>query len=230
MIVYRIDADAAFDLLKWRSQAANIKLRVLANSSWPIFGHSTTTTPCPTPSVRPTTANRPQPCPAVMCDRETVDANTVGEFGRWTATIVKERYMIEYDLDTEHSILHVQPKSAIEQDDFVNLAKAVDPHIEATGGLAGLIVETPVVPRMEEFWGNGQPVSLCSRSSQAHQENRSRNELPPGRCRRASNVTLCESGDQAFPRWADRGSKTMDHERLVMRRRAATTATARSTA
>ena len=30
MIVYRIDADAAFDLLKWQSQAANIKLRVLA--------------------------------------------------------------------------------------------------------------------------------------------------------------------------------------------------------
>ena len=47
MIVYRIDADAAFDLLKWRSQAANIKLRVLAEHSCPIFGHSTTTTPCP---------------------------------------------------------------------------------------------------------------------------------------------------------------------------------------
>ena len=43
--------------------------------------------------------------------------------------------MIEYNLDTEHSILHVQPKSAIENDDFVKLAKAVDPHIEATGGL-----------------------------------------------------------------------------------------------
>ena len=42
--------------------------------------------------------------------------------------------MIEYDLDTQCSILHVQPKSAIEQDDFVKLAKAVDPHIEATGG------------------------------------------------------------------------------------------------
>ena len=54
--------------------------------------------------------------------------------------------MIEYDLDTEHSILHVQPKSAIEQDDFVQLAKAVDPHIEATGGLAGLIIETPGFP------------------------------------------------------------------------------------
>jgi len=39
-----------------------------------------------------------------MCDRETVDANTIGEFCCWTATIVKERYMIEYNLDTEHSI------------------------------------------------------------------------------------------------------------------------------
>ena len=54
--------------------------------------------------------------------------------------------MIEYNLDTEHSILHVQPKSAIEQDDFVKLAKAVDPHIEATGGLAGLIIEGPSFP------------------------------------------------------------------------------------
>ena len=35
--------------------------------------------------------------------------------------------MIEYNLDTEHSDLDVQRKSAIEQDDFVKLAKAVDP-------------------------------------------------------------------------------------------------------
>jgi hypothetical protein len=54
--------------------------------------------------------------------------------------------VIEYNLDTEHSILHVQPKSAIENDDFVKLAKAVDPHIEATGGLSGLIIETPGFP------------------------------------------------------------------------------------
>jgi hypothetical protein len=89
--------------------------------------------------------------------------------------------MIEYSLDTEPSILHVQPKSAIEKDDFVRLAEAVDSHLEATGGLAGLIIETPSFPRMEEFWGNGQPVSLCSRSSQAHKENRSRNGLRPGK-------------------------------------------------
>ena len=30
MIVYGIDADAAFDLLRWRSQEGNVKLRVLA--------------------------------------------------------------------------------------------------------------------------------------------------------------------------------------------------------
>src|SRR6476660_9906591 len=114
--------------------------------------------------------------------------------------------MIEYDLDTEHSILHVQPKSAIEQDDFEKLAKAVDPHIEATGGLAGLIIETPSFPGWKRFGGNGQPVSLCPRSSQAHKENRSRGGRSHGRCRRANNVTLCIGGEQAFPRRADRGS------------------------
>lgn len=35
--------------------------------------------------------------------------------------------MIEYDLDAEHSILRVQPKSAIEKDDFVKIAKVVEP-------------------------------------------------------------------------------------------------------
>jgi hypothetical protein len=59
--------------------------------------------------------------------------------------------MIEYNLDTEHSILLVQPKSALEKDDFVKIAKAVDPHIEATGGLAGLIIETPSFPGWRSF-------------------------------------------------------------------------------
>jgi hypothetical protein len=30
MLIYRVDADAAFDLLKWRSQETNVKLRMLA--------------------------------------------------------------------------------------------------------------------------------------------------------------------------------------------------------
>ena len=126
--------------------------------------------------------------------------------------------MIEYNLDTEHSILHVQPKSAIEQDDFVETREGGRPAHRGNRRSCRSHHRNPVVPRMEESWGNGQPVSLCPRSSQAHKENRSRNGLPHGRCRRAFNVTLCVSGDQAFPRWADRGSTTMDHERLMMRR------------
>ncbi len=59
--------------------------------------------------------------------------------------------MIEYNLNTEDSILHVEPKSPLEQDDFVKLAKAVDPHIEATGGLAGLIIEAPSFPGWESL-------------------------------------------------------------------------------
>jgi fructose-specific component phosphotransferase system IIB-like protein len=30
MLIYRVNADAAFDLLRWRSQATNVKLRILA--------------------------------------------------------------------------------------------------------------------------------------------------------------------------------------------------------
>ena len=46
--------------------------------------------------------------------------------------------MIEYDLDTTHSILSVRPQSALDKDDFAELAKAVDPQIDKTGDLAGL--------------------------------------------------------------------------------------------
>ena len=35
--------------------------------------------------------------------------------------------MIEYDLDSKHNILLVRPESALDNNDFVELAKAVDP-------------------------------------------------------------------------------------------------------
>ncbi len=59
--------------------------------------------------------------------------------------------MIEYDLDAKNSIVHVQPISALEQDDFVKLAKAVDPQIEANGDLAGLILDLSTFPGWESF-------------------------------------------------------------------------------
>jgi len=54
--------------------------------------------------------------------------------------------MIDYTLDAAHSILYVRPKSSLEKGDFVQLAKAVDPYIEKTGDLAGIIIEAPKFP------------------------------------------------------------------------------------
>lgn len=54
--------------------------------------------------------------------------------------------MIEHHLDTAHSILYLRPRSALEKSDFVELAKTVDPFIEKTGGLSGVIIEAPKFP------------------------------------------------------------------------------------
>lgn len=39
MLVYRLNADAAFDVLKWRSQENNVKLRALAQQVVVDFGN-----------------------------------------------------------------------------------------------------------------------------------------------------------------------------------------------
>jgi hypothetical protein len=54
--------------------------------------------------------------------------------------------MIEHSLDTKDSILVVRPKSALAEQDFVDLARTVDPYIEAKGHLAGLIIEIRAFP------------------------------------------------------------------------------------
>ncbi len=59
--------------------------------------------------------------------------------------------MIEHTLDAENSILYLRPKSALARDDFVQLAKAVDPYIEKTGGLDGLIIEATTFPGWESL-------------------------------------------------------------------------------
>ncbi|MGB0969356.1 MAG: STAS/SEC14 domain-containing protein [Mycobacterium sp.] len=59
--------------------------------------------------------------------------------------------MIDYDLDPAHSILLVRPQSRLEKEDFVTLANAVDPHIQATGDLAGLIIDVGSFPGWADF-------------------------------------------------------------------------------
>lgn len=57
--------------------------------------------------------------------------------------------MIEHQLDTVNSILYVRPKTSLEQADFAELAKTVDPYIEEGGDLAGLIIDAPRFPGWE---------------------------------------------------------------------------------
>lgn len=54
--------------------------------------------------------------------------------------------MIEHIIDAEHSILYLRPQSALEQDDFVQLAKILDAHVAKHGSLTGLIVESATFP------------------------------------------------------------------------------------
>jgi len=59
--------------------------------------------------------------------------------------------MIEHELDSEHNILLVRPQSALDKNGFIELAKAVDPQIEANGDLAGLIISAPSFPGWDNF-------------------------------------------------------------------------------
>ncbi len=59
--------------------------------------------------------------------------------------------MIEHHLDPATSILLVKPESALDKNDFTELAKAVDPQIDAHGDLAGLIIEAPHFPGWDSF-------------------------------------------------------------------------------
>ncbi|WP_343577330.1 STAS/SEC14 domain-containing protein [Mycobacterium sp.] len=59
--------------------------------------------------------------------------------------------MIDFDFDTAHSILLVRPESPLQATDFVDLAKAVDPQIQANGDLAGLIINAPKFPGWDSF-------------------------------------------------------------------------------
>jgi len=54
--------------------------------------------------------------------------------------------MINSELDEKTRILHVVPTGPLRAEDFERLASKVDPVIEKTGGLAGLILELDRFP------------------------------------------------------------------------------------
>ena len=59
--------------------------------------------------------------------------------------------MIESNLDTANAILTVRPTAKLEQADFENLAKTVDPFVEKSGGLRGLVIEAKAFPGWAGF-------------------------------------------------------------------------------
>lgn len=59
--------------------------------------------------------------------------------------------MIEHTLDVEQSILIVRPQSSLEDSDFEQLGKAIDPYIEKRGGLDGLVIDVPTFPGWKSF-------------------------------------------------------------------------------
>ncbi len=54
--------------------------------------------------------------------------------------------MIDYTVDETNSVLYVRPTSPLRRDDFEALSQAVDPFIERTGGLNGLLLEVAHFP------------------------------------------------------------------------------------
>jgi len=59
--------------------------------------------------------------------------------------------MIEHTLDTESGILHLHPKSALQESDFLELASVVDPYLESHGEIKGVIVDAPGFPGWDSF-------------------------------------------------------------------------------
>ncbi|MGH7241997.1 MAG: STAS/SEC14 domain-containing protein [Phycisphaerales bacterium] len=59
--------------------------------------------------------------------------------------------MVDYRLDAKDSILYVWPISPLTQEDFAKLISVVDPYIESTGDLAGLIIEADSFPGWESL-------------------------------------------------------------------------------
>jgi SpoIIAA-like len=85
----------------------------------------------------------------IMTTQQSGPTTTVDRF--IPQTIDLGANMIEYDLDAAHNILSVRPHSALDKKDFEELAKAVDPQIEATGELGGLIIDARAFPGWDSF-------------------------------------------------------------------------------
>ena len=59
--------------------------------------------------------------------------------------------MIDHTLDENASVLTVRPTGPLRTEDFNELATLVDPYIERTGGLNGLVLHVEHFPGWDDF-------------------------------------------------------------------------------
>jgi len=59
--------------------------------------------------------------------------------------------MLNITLDQENRIAFLEPQAALEKSDFESAAAQIDPLIEETGGLAGLIIKVDCFPGWDSF-------------------------------------------------------------------------------
>ena len=59
--------------------------------------------------------------------------------------------MLSHELLRDKGILLVRPQGPIQAGDFETIAKLVDPYIEQTGGLRGIMVEASSFPGWDSF-------------------------------------------------------------------------------
>lgn len=59
--------------------------------------------------------------------------------------------MLNYNLLKDEGILILTPAGALEESDFAAVARAIDPYIEETGDLRGLMIEAKSFPGWNDF-------------------------------------------------------------------------------
>jgi hypothetical protein len=59
--------------------------------------------------------------------------------------------MLDYELLPDRKVLIVEPRDALETADFERLVAAVDPFIEKSGGLNGLMIYSDSFPGWDDF-------------------------------------------------------------------------------
>ena len=59
--------------------------------------------------------------------------------------------MLSVQVDAERMIAILEPQGALSKDDFERAAKAIDPHIEKSGRLNGIVVRVKQFPGWDSF-------------------------------------------------------------------------------